>query len=207
MKMLIGLTACLLMPAAHADEAPLIEVDVAPEDTVTYSKNTSAADRKKKRQRIVVRRADDEPRQPAHRDALSIARELGLSDDDTRPEQQRKRRLLGKELILGGEVNTSARGRRHYDLTPGADDDAFDTSGTVKIEAIWLPTPTLAAFASARATGEAGLHRQGGNARAEAGLALDNAWLLKTGLFGSRDIDPALDLHPVLPGLLARILQ
>ncbi len=76
MKMLIGLTACLLMPAAHADEAPLIEVDVAPEDTVTYSKNTSAADRKKKRQRIVVRRADDEPRQPAHRRTVAFLKIL-----------------------------------------------------------------------------------------------------------------------------------
>ena len=117
--------------------------------------------------------------------ALDRARDLGLSGDDNRPGDQRETTLLGKRLILGGEISTSLRGRSHYDLERGADDDDLRFSPESKFEAIWLPSETSVVFASVRASAEQDVAREGGNVGSEAGVALDNLWWLKADLFGT----------------------
>lgn len=125
---------------------------------------------------------DDEKRR---RSALEIARELGISGDDERPEQQRETSLFGKRLIIGGEINARLRGRRHYDLERGASDDVIDLGPESKLEAIWLPSDSTVAFASIKAFGESTLYKEGGGTKSSAGAALNEFWLLKTGLLST----------------------
>lgn len=114
---------------------------------------------------------------------LERARDLGLSGDDNRPGAQRETTFLGQRLILGGEISTSLRGRGHYDLARGADDDDLRVESVVKLEALWLPSQTSAIFASVRAFGEVDIAREGRRERRQGGVALDSLWWLKTDLF------------------------
>jgi hypothetical protein len=124
---------------------------------------------------------DEDGKAPAS--ALERARDLGLSADDVRPDQQKETTLLGKPLILGGELSLGVRGRSGYDLQSGAKDDDVRITPEAKLEAIWLPSNSSVVFASVRAEGENDIYRQGRNRRNSSGLAIDNLWWLKTGLF------------------------
>jgi alginate production protein len=70
-------------------------------------------------------------------------------------------------------------------LTRGANDDDLRLSSEFKLEGLWLPSETSAVFASAQIFGELDIAREGGNARREGGIALENLWWLKTDLFGT----------------------
>lgn len=126
---------------------------------------------------------DDEDAKPET--ALDRARELGLSGDDNRPHSQRETRLLGRPLVVGGEIGTALRGRRAYELERGANDDDLRWAPELKIETIWVPADTMVTFAAIRAFGQQDLAREGRRTRGEAGLTLDSLWLLKTGLLGT----------------------
>jgi alginate production protein len=132
---------------------------------------------------VIVRPKDDDDRPPET--PLEIARELGLSGDDSRPEAQLETTLFGKRLIVGGEIGAGARYRSNYELLPNRDDDdlTFDPEG--KLEAIWLPSDSSAVFVSGKLFAESTLYRQGGSGEFAAGAELNEAWLLKTGLFGT----------------------
>lgn len=130
-----------------------------------------------------ARPSDDEDRAPQN--ALEIARELGLSGDDSRPDQQREITLLGKRLILGGELSAGSRFRTNYELLPNRDDDDLTFDPEAKLEAIWLTGDQSAVFVSAKLFAETTLYKQGGSTKAAAGVELDEAWLLRTRLFGT----------------------
>lgn len=117
--------------------------------------------------------------------ALERARDLGLSADDKRPSKAQETTFLGKRLVLGGEVSTSLRGRRQFDLSPGANDDDLRIDPLAKIEAIWIRTESTVVFASARVFAEQDIAREGGNRRGRAGVSIDDFWLLKTSMFNT----------------------
>ena len=112
--------------------------------------------------------------------ALALARELGISSDDTRPDQQREVRLFGTRLILGGKVTMAAGARRNYDLASGANDDDVTAAPEATLEAIWLPSSTDVVFAAVKGTYESMLYRGGGGARDQSSIELDSLWYLKT---------------------------
>jgi alginate production protein len=126
--------------------------------------------------------ADDETQA---RTALGIARELGISADDARPEQQRESTLFGKRVIIGGEIDASLRGRSGYALKPGAQDDDVDAASIAKLEAIWLPSDTTVVFSAARAFAQSSVYNAGGGGKRSADVALDELWLLETRLFNT----------------------
>jgi hypothetical protein len=135
------------------------------------------------RKPIIVRRAGDDDKTPET--ALEIARELGISGDDARPDKQREATLFGKPLIIGGEIGAGSRLRKNYALTRNSDDDDLSFDPEAQIEAIWLPAENSAIFVSAKAFAETTPYKQGGGAEAAAGVELGEAWILQTNLFGT----------------------
>lgn len=130
--------------------------------------------------RIVRRASDDDKRAET---ALELARELGISGDDARPDQQLETTLFGKRLIIGGEAGLGTRFRKNYELVRGSDDDDLTFDPEVKLEAIYLPSQSTVVFTSAKLFAETTPYKQGGGAEAAAGIELSEFWLLKTGLF------------------------
>lgn len=168
--------ALLLIPAL-----PWQPVWAAPSPRLAFEKVSLADDAVTDGPRPATQTDGDEEAQPAT--ALDRARDLGLSGDDNRPGRQRETTLLGNRLILGGEISTSLRGRRHYDLERGTDGDDLRIEPEIKLEAIWLPSGTSVVFTSVRAFSELDIAKEGGRASRKAGIALDNFWWLKTDLF------------------------
>lgn len=162
---------------------------INPGADVTYSKQLqekSALKTKRKRKSTKADgggaaqpRADDEDSRP--KDPLELARELGISSDDTRPGKQRETTLFGKRLIIGGKLSGDVRARVDY----GAKDDDVSFAPEAVLEAVWLPSKTTVVFASAKATGEAELYKQGGGAHSKADVELNAFWLLQTRLGGT----------------------
>lgn len=130
---------------------------------------------------VILRAKDDDDRPPTT--PLEIARELGLSGDDSRPEAQRETTLFGKRLIIGGEIGVGSRYRTNFELVPNSDDDDLSFDPEAKLEAIWLPGDKSAVFVSTKLFAETTPYRQGGRGEAAAGVELDEAWLLRTDLF------------------------
>jgi alginate production protein len=117
--------------------------------------------------------------------AFEIARALGVSGDDSRPENQRRINVLGKPLIIGGEVGASFQYRKDYELVRGAKDDDFKIGPEAKLEAIWLLSDTLVTFTDVKLFADTTVLREGGRAKGEGGAELSEAWLLKTNLFNT----------------------
>lgn len=125
----------------------------------------------------------DDDRRPET--ALEIGRELGLSSDDQRPENQRRLSLFGRPLIIGGEVSSELQYRHGYELAPNADDDDFKFAPEMKLEAVLDIDAKTVAFASAKLVADTTIYKQGGGADSEAGAELSEIWLLRTGLFNT----------------------
>lgn len=126
--------------------------------------------------------SDDEKRPQT---AFELARALGVSGDDTRPENQRRINVLGKPLIVGGEVGASFQYRKDYELVRGAKDDDFKIGPEAKLETIWLLSDTLVTFTDVKLFADATVYKEGGRAKGEGGAELSEAWLLKTNLFNT----------------------
>ena len=191
MHKLILLTAAFAS-SAQAREAPRLEADAGvfrdQNPVLTHVAFGPAADepvatKTSQPKRVVLRAASDDDKRPET--ALEIARTLGVSGDDARPEQQFETTLLGKRLIVGGEVGASTRLRKGYELVPGAQDGDLTFDPEAKLEAIWLPSETSAVFVSTKLFAETTPWREGSRAKAAAGAELQEFWLLKTGLFNS----------------------
>ena len=150
-------------------------------DVATKPRKRKAA----KRARQVAASGDDNDSGDHPKTGLALARRLGISSDDSRPEQQRETTLLGKRLILGGKLSVDARGRSNYDLVSGAKDDDINVAPEATLEAIWLPSKTDVVFAAVKATDETELYKGGGGAGSKAGVEVDSLWYLKTRLLGT----------------------
>jgi alginate production protein len=127
--------------------------------------------------------SDDDEKRPET--ALELARELGVSGDDQRPENQRRLNLFGRPLIIGGEIGGSTQFRKGYELVRGADDDDLEVSPELKLEAILDIDENTVAFAAGKVFADQTLYKQGGGAKGEAGVELSEAWLLRTKMFGT----------------------
>jgi alginate production protein len=114
---------------------------------------------------------------------LERARDLGLSGDDNRPNQQFETRLFGARLIAGGEISTVIRGRYNYELLGVQRDEDARAFAEVKLETVLLPTETTAVFVSGHGFGERRIVSNTNRVAGETGVTLDSLWLLKTDLF------------------------
>ena len=127
--------------------------------------------------------ADDGDKKPET--ALEIARELGLSDDDRRPEDQLEVPLFGKRLIIGGTAEVQGEFRGNYDLGTPAGNDDLSLSPEAKIEALWLLGDDLVTYVEGQAALDSEVYKEGGGGETESEVELSEAWILKTGLFGT----------------------
>lgn len=127
-----------------------------------------------------IAQSDDDARP---RTAYELARDLGVSGDDSRPDNQLRLNFLGKPLVIGGEVGGTAQWRHDYELLRAASDDDVKLDPELKIEAIWLLSDTLVTFTDAKIFADSTIYKEGGGAKTQAGLELSEAWLLKTDLF------------------------
>jgi alginate production protein len=132
---------------------------------------------------LAQKTGDDDEKRPET--ALELARELGVSGDDQRPENQRRLQVFGRPIIIGGEIGGSAQYRKDYELVRGADDDDFKVSPEFKLEAIVDVDENTAIFAAGKVFADQTIYKQGGGARGEAGAELSEAWLLRTKMFGT----------------------
>lgn len=146
--------------------------------------DTAATQARKVAKPVKIRRPGDEDAPPET--ALEMARELGISGDDSRPDAQLETTLFGKRLIIGGEIGTGTRYRSNYELVKGSDDDDLTFDPEAKLEAIWLPDDQSAVFVSTKVFAETTPYKQGGGAEAAAGVELNEAWILRTNLFGTK---------------------
>jgi alginate production protein len=111
------------------------------------------------------------------------ARKLGISNDDSRPEQLKENTLLGRPLYLGGEVRGIVSAKKDYDLKKDAEDDITEFKPDQTLELFWLPSDSTAVFATVRGSIESTLYKEGGNRKdTELDLALRSLWLLQTNL-------------------------
>ncbi len=117
--------------------------------------------------------------------AIELARELGISDDDQRPENQKRLKILGKPVTLGGEVSSGFQYRKGYELVRGADDDDFKFSPELKLEAIIDINEKTVGFAAGKIFADSTIYKEGGGTSTEVGVQLDEAWVLRTGLFNT----------------------
>lgn len=129
--------------------------------------------------------AQEDETRPSEMDAAQIARELGVSDDDRRPEDQTRINLLGRELIIGGQAELASGIERGYELSPDADDGKLTLDPEIKIETIWLIEDDLVTFTEIKAFGEGELWKDGGGTENRGGVELGEAWLLKTRIGGT----------------------
>lgn len=114
---------------------------------------------------------------------ITTARKLGISNEDLRPEQQRGTTLLGRPLIIGGEMRSIVSLKNGYDLEKGAKDKLIEFNPSETLEFFWLPTDSTAMFASVRGSVETTLYKESGNRKdTQLDLALRNLWFLKTNL-------------------------
>ena len=127
----------------------------------------------------LAQEADDGPPEGA----LEIARELGLSDDERRPDDQLQVDLLGRTLVIGGEIETALQMRGNYDLGTDEGGDDLRLSPEIKLETVWLLDDDTVTFTDIKAFGEQDLYSQDGPTSGEAGIELSEAWILRTNLF------------------------
>ncbi|TNE32104.1 MAG: hypothetical protein EP350_06515 [Alphaproteobacteria bacterium] len=126
---------------------------------------------------------DDEPR-PSQMNAAQIARELGVSDDDRRPEEQLRVKLLGSDLVIGGEVEVGVKYKSNYALGTEAGDTDTSLNPEGKLELIWELGSDLVAFAKGKVVGEVDDFQRGVD-DSDVGVELGEAWLLKTRIGGT----------------------
>ncbi len=167
-----AMVTCALSNIAHA---AMLEAEAAAIQDERVFVDAAAAGKN-------VRSKDEEKRPET---ALEIARELGVSDDDRRPENQLQFNIFGKPIIIGGEVGSAFQYRGGYELTPGADDDDARIEPELKLEAIWQLDDDLVTFTDVKLFGKSTIYKQGGKSDHVAGAELSEAWILKTGLFGT----------------------
>ena len=166
-------------PAADSIDPP--SVDPRQAEAVVKPRTHRAG----KRGRPVVASSGDSDDTDRPKSALALARELGISSDDSRPDQQRETTLLSKRLILGGKLSVEARGRSGYELASGSNEDDLTLAPEATLEAIWLPSSSDVVFAAVKADDETEIYQAGGGARGKATAELDSLWYLKTRLGGT----------------------
>jgi alginate production protein len=114
-----------------------------------------------------------------------LARLLGVSEDDVRPDSQRSFSLFGAPVTLGGEMEASSQADEGFDLDADEADRRVRALPEFKLEARIMPSERMAAFVQAKAYLESDLLDQGGTRSHDSGLRLDQAWLMFPDLLGT----------------------
>lgn len=116
-------------------------------------------------------------------DVRTLARQLGVSLDDTRPDDQYETTLFGRPLIIGGEVEAAGQWRDNLDLT--GEDGIGKLSPEAQLEFLYLFSNRLIAFAEVKAFVDSEVWTERGNGETDVGLDLREAWVLAPRLFSS----------------------
>lgn len=124
-------------------------------------------------------------------DSRDLARVLGVSNDDVRPDDQLEISVFGAPMTIGGELEAAGRSQSNYDLDGDAADYRLQALPEVKLEALYLPSDNVAAFVQAKAFVESELADADGSTTTEAGVSLDQAWVFFSNIFG---LDASLQL-------------
>lgn len=115
---------------------------------------------------------------------IKNAQKLGISNEDLRPEQQQNAVLLGRPLIIGGEIRSIFTSQKGYDLEKNAKDSVLKLNPSETLEFFWLPTDTTAVFAQVRGSLESTLYKEDGNRdKSQLDLAIRSFWILQTNIF------------------------
>lgn len=110
-----------------------------------------------------------------------VSRKLGISNDDSRPEQQKENTLLGRPFYIGGGMRVITSYQQDFDLKKNAKDDILEFKPDETLEFFWLPSDSTAVFASTRGSIESTLYKEGGDSKEpELDLELRSLWLLQT---------------------------
>ncbi len=116
-------------------------------------------------------------------DVRSLARQLGVSLDDNRPEDQFETTMFGRPLIVGGELEAAGQWRDNLDLT--GEDGVGKLTPEAQLEFLYLFSDRLIAFAEVKAFVDSEVWTETGDGESDAGLDLREAWVLAPRLFGS----------------------
>lgn len=178
---------CLILPA-YADEliTPKLNTSlVFKDDVIDYLKLAAKEDDSNEIFITEENIAKSEGKKKSKLDKLKkISRKLGLSNDDSRPAQQKEKTLLNRPFYLGGEVRGIVSAQKDYSLEKDANDDVTEFKPDETLEFFWLPSDSTAVFATARGSIESTLYKEGGGSKdPELDLELRSLWLLQTNLF------------------------
>ncbi|HCK84364.1 MAG TPA: hypothetical protein DHW63_07580 [Hyphomonadaceae bacterium] len=116
-------------------------------------------------------------------DVRALARQLGVSLDDTRPEEQYETSAFGRPLIIGGELEAAGQWRDNLDLT--GEDGVGKLTPEAQLEFLYLFSDRMIAFAEVKAFVDSEVWTETGDRESDAGLDLREAWVLAPRLFGS----------------------
>lgn len=116
-------------------------------------------------------------------DVRALARQLGVSLDDNRPEDQFETTMFGRPLIVGGELEAAGQWRDNLDLT--GEDGVGKFTPEAQLELLYMFSDRLIAFAEVKAFVDSEVWTETGDGESDAGLDLREAWVLAPRLFGS----------------------
>jgi alginate production protein len=116
-------------------------------------------------------------------DVRALARQLGVSLDDTRPDQQFETNVFGRPLIIGGELEFAGQWRDNLD--PAGEDGVGKLTPEAQLEFLYLFSDRLIAFAEIKAFADAEVWTESGDGESDVGLDLREAWMLAPRIFGS----------------------
>ncbi len=73
-------------------------------------------------------------------------RDIVRRDDENRPDKQQTVRIYGEEITIGGEIESSWDFRADRELEHGEEDEEYDASHKLEIEAVYPVNPNLILF-------------------------------------------------------------
>ncbi len=112
------------------------------------------------------------------RDAAELARLLGVSGDDRRPNDQLAVKIWGRDLTIGGELEAAGQSRDGTELDPDADDGDARLTPEAQVELLYEISDNVVAFAEVKLAHQSDVWREGGGRESETSLELREAWLL-----------------------------
>ena len=121
---------------------------------------------------------------------LEQAKTLALSQDDARPDQQYTTTLFGRPLTIGGEIGSTSRYRRNFNLDDTLEDDDLNLDVGLKLEFLYSPTDEIFVFVDGTVQAEADLYREDGEREQNSQLRRGRAWVYLDRLF-----DTSFDLQ------------
>ncbi len=108
---------------------------------------------------------------------LRIGREITRRNDDRRPDDQLTLELLGRPLVIGGEISSTVRGRRDFRIDPARDDDDVNIDTVMDVEFFYPIERWLFVFLEGKFGYEADVHAEDGMRDRELKIQRGQSWI------------------------------